>query len=136
MLSLSVARRRRAWLVRARLRRAPQRGISLLPLVPLAALFLLFLFQLGARDLVSSHEARAAQNAQRMLDTGEWGLPTLFDGQRDLQKPPGFYWLVAAAGALNGGHVSPWVARLPAALAALFTVLLVYAFLRREGHRT
>ena len=107
---------------------------SSLALFPLDPLFLLFFFQLGARDLVSSHEARAAQNAQRMLDTGEWGLPTLFDGQIDLQKPPGFYWLVASVGWLNEGHVSPWVARLPAALSALFTVLLVYAFLRREGY--
>ncbi len=104
--------------------------------VAIAPLFLLFFFQLGARDLVSSHEARAAQNAQRMLDTGEWGLPTLYDGQRDLQKPPGFYWLVAAVGALNGGQVSPWVARFPAALSALLAVLLVYAFLRRAGYTT
>ncbi|QJW97765.1 glycosyltransferase family 39 protein [Frigoriglobus tundricola] len=103
---------------------------------PVLPLFLLFFFQLGARDLVSSHEARAAQNAQRMLDTGEWGLPTLFDGQRDLQKPPGFYWLVAAAGWLADGHVSPWVARLPAATGALLAVLLVYAFLRHEGYTT
>src|SRR5689334_3072155 len=106
---------------RARLRLAANGAVSpfafLLPL-----LGLLFFFQLGARDLVSSHEARAAQNAQRMLDTGEWGLPTLFDGQRDLQKPPGFYWLVAAVGRLNGGHVSPWAARLPAALSAVFAV--------------
>ncbi len=100
------------------------------------ALVALFFFQLGARDLVSSHEARGAQNAQRMLDTGEWGLPTLFDGQRDLQKPPGYYWLVAAVGALNGGHVSPWVARFPAAASGLVAVLLVYGFLRREGYAT
>ncbi len=105
-------------------------------LLVLAFLFALFFFQLGARDLVSSHEARAAQNAQRMLDTGEWGLPTLFDGQRDLQKPPGFYWLVAAMGWLNGGHVSPWVARFPAAASGLVAVLLVYGFLRREGYAT
>jgi 4-amino-4-deoxy-L-arabinose transferase-like glycosyltransferase len=104
-------------------------------LVPLL-LVVLFFFQLGARDLVSSHEARAAQDAQRMLDTGEWGLPTLFDGQRDLQKPPGYYWLVAAVGWLNGGQVTPWVARFPAALSALLTVLVVYAFLRRAGYTT
>jgi 4-amino-4-deoxy-L-arabinose transferase-like glycosyltransferase len=104
-------------------------------LVPLV-LLVLFFFQLGARDLVSSHEARAAQDAQRMLDTGEWGLPTLFDGQRDLQKPPGYYWLVAAVGWLNGGQVSPWVARFPAALSAVIAVLIVYAFLRRAGHPT
>jgi 4-amino-4-deoxy-L-arabinose transferase-like glycosyltransferase len=120
---------------RARLRLAAN-GRLLPPFALLAALCLLFFFQLGARDLVSSHEARAAQNAQRMLDTGEWGLPTLFDGQRDLQKPPGFYWLVAAAGRLAGGHVSPWAARLPAALGAVAAVLLVYAFLRREGYST
>jgi len=109
---------------------------SLGSVTPVLPLFLLFFFQLGARDLVSSHEARAAQNAQRMLDTGEWGLPTLFDGQHDLQKPPGFYWLVAAAGWLTDGHVSPWVARLPSATCALLAVLLVYVFLRCAGYTT
>lgn len=96
---------------------------------------LLFFFQLGARDLVSSHEARAAQNAQRMLDTGAWGLPTLYDGQTDLQKPPGYYWMVAVVGWLHGGEVSPWVARFPAAASALATVALVYGFLRWAGYR-
>jgi 4-amino-4-deoxy-L-arabinose transferase-like glycosyltransferase len=99
-----------------------------------AAVVLLFFFRLGARDLVSSHEARAAQHAQRMLDTGEWGLPTLFDGRRDFQKPPLYYWLVAAVGWLDGGRVTPWAARLPAAAGALATVLLVYVFLRRAGY--
>ena len=117
-------------------RRAAARLFPLVSLSPLLPLVLLFFFQLGARDLVSSHEARAAQNAQRMLDTGEWGLPTLFDGQPDLQKPPGYYWLVAAAGWLNGKQVTPWVARFPAALSAVLAVLLVYSFLRREGYRT
>jgi 4-amino-4-deoxy-L-arabinose transferase-like glycosyltransferase len=112
------------------------RPAHLTPLVLFALVGALFLFQLGARDLVSSHEARAAQNAQRMLTSGEFGLPTLFDGQRDLQKPPGFYWLAAAVGALNGGEVSPLAARLPAALAALASVALVYWLLRREGFTT
>jgi 4-amino-4-deoxy-L-arabinose transferase-like glycosyltransferase len=125
-LAIPAARRRGT-------RRVPP---CLTALAPLLALVLLFFFRLGARDLVSSHEARAAQDAQRMLDTGEWGLPRLFDGQPDLQKPPGFYWLVAAVGRLNGGHVSPWVARLPAAVSAVAAVLLVYAFLRRQGYAT
>jgi 4-amino-4-deoxy-L-arabinose transferase-like glycosyltransferase len=119
-----------------RLRLAANLRSPPVPLSPcLLVLFLLF-FRLGARDLVSSHEARAAQNAQRMLDTGEWDLPVLFDCQADLQKPPGFYWLVAAAGWLNGGRVTPLVARLPAALGGLAVVLLIYAFLRREGWKT
>jgi 4-amino-4-deoxy-L-arabinose transferase-like glycosyltransferase len=93
----------------------------------------LFFFRLGHRELYSSHEARAAQNAQRMLDTGEWGLPVLFDGQADLQKPPGYYWSVAAFGWLNGGEVTGFVARLPAALAGLLAVAMAFAFLRGEG---
>lgn len=101
----------------------------------LLVLFTAFLFflRLGHRELYSSHEARAAQNARRMLDTGEWGLPVLFDGQTDLQKPPAYYWLVAVAGRLTGGTVEAWATRLPAALAGVLTVLLVFAQLRREG---
>src|SRR6266498_5001398 len=54
----------------------------------------LFFYRLGERDLWSSHEARAAQNAQNMLDDGSWGLPRLHDRRPELQKPPLFYWLV------------------------------------------
>jgi 4-amino-4-deoxy-L-arabinose transferase-like glycosyltransferase len=96
----------------------------------------LFFFRLGHRELYSSHEARAAQNAQRMLDTGEWGLPVLFDGQTDLQKPPGFYWLVAVCGWLNGGEVDAFAARLSASVAGLLTVLMLYGFLQRERRGT
>ncbi|HYH64809.1 MAG TPA: phospholipid carrier-dependent glycosyltransferase [Urbifossiella sp.] len=115
--SLAVAARGRVWV----------------PLLAVAGVVALFTVGLGRRELVSSHEARAAQNAQRMLDTGEWGLPVLFDGRVDLQKPPGYYWLVAAAGWANGGVVTEFTARLPAALAGLLTVALVYGWLRREG---
>ncbi len=106
---------------------------SISPVLLIAVAAFLFLFQLGRHDLTHSHEARAAQNAQRMLDDGAWGLPVLFDGQADLQKPPGFYWLVAAFGAVNGGEMTPFVARLPAALAGLATVGMVFAFLRSQG---
>jgi 4-amino-4-deoxy-L-arabinose transferase-like glycosyltransferase len=107
-----------------------------LAVVHTSLLLALFFFQLGHRDLYSSHEARAAQNAQRMLDTGEWGLPVLFDGQADLQKPPGYYWLVAACGWVNGGRVDAFTARLPAAIAGLATVVMVFHFLRRSGRPT
>jgi len=107
----------------------PSRFVSVAPYLLIG---LLFFAQLGHRDLYSSHEARAAQNAQRMLDTGEWGLLVLFDGRADLQKPPAYYWAVAALGRLNGGVVTEWVARFPSALAGLVCVLLVYASLRAD----
>jgi 4-amino-4-deoxy-L-arabinose transferase-like glycosyltransferase len=103
---------------------------------PLLLIPFLFFLRLGHPDLVSSHEARAAQNAQRMLDTGDWGLPVLFDGRTDLQKPPAYYWAVAAVGRVNGGVVNEWAARLPAAAAGLACVLLAYAFLRADGRHT
>ena len=77
--------------------------------LPVLLLFCGYLFfcGLGDRDLLSSHEARAAQNGQMILDEGCWGLPRLFDGHLELQKPPLYYWLVALLGKLAGGQVAP-----------------------------
>lgn len=118
----------------------PRRMVTLprprLPqLAPLALLFLcgsLFLQGIGSRDLWASHEARAAQNAQRMLDDGHWLLPRLYDGQVETQKPPGFYWLVAAVGWARGG-VDAVAVRLPAVVAGMLTVLMVWWHLRKRG---
>src|SRR5215216_6729484 len=63
----------------------------------------LFVQGIASRELWASHEARAGQNAQRMLDDGNWLLPRLYDDQVELQKPPGYYWLVAVAGWARGG---------------------------------
>jgi 4-amino-4-deoxy-L-arabinose transferase-like glycosyltransferase len=89
------------------------------------SLFLLFFYRLGERGLWSSHEARAAQNAQGVLDGGDWALPRLFDDRPELQKPPLYYWLAAAAARLRGGRMDGWAVRLPAALAALGCVALL-----------
>src|SRR5262245_59258560 len=86
----------------------------------------LFFPGLGDRDLTSSHEARAAQNAQVILDEGHWLVPRLFDRHIELQKPPMYYWLVALVAWLGGGHVDAWAVRLPAALSALVNVLILY----------
>ncbi|MSQ96844.1 MAG: glycosyltransferase family 39 protein [Gemmataceae bacterium] len=87
---------------------------------------ILFFPFLGARDLTSSHEARAAQDAQMILDSGDWLVPRLFDQHLELQKPPLYYWLVAVIGWLNGGRVDVWAVRLPAALSALVCVMFLY----------
>src|SRR4051812_23595204 len=93
----------------------------------------LFFYRLGDRDLWASHEARAAQDAQRILDDGDWLTPRLFDDQIELQKPPMYYWLAAVAGRLRGGTVDAFAVRLPAALAGLATVAAVFAFLAARG---
>src|SRR5262245_60995661 len=85
----------------------------------LAVSSLLFFYRLADRDLWSSHEARAGMDAQVLLDDGAWGLPHLFDGRPEMQKPPLYYWLVAALAWLRGGRVDAWAVRLPSALAAL-----------------
>jgi 4-amino-4-deoxy-L-arabinose transferase-like glycosyltransferase len=90
----------------------------------------LFFWRLGQRDLWSSHEARAAMNASRVL-AGD-ALPRLHDGRAETQKPPLYYWLVAAAGWLRGG-VDEVATRLPATLAALAVTLLVVLIPARMG---
>jgi 4-amino-4-deoxy-L-arabinose transferase-like glycosyltransferase len=112
---------------------SPVRALLHGPIPLFVFVALLFLVRLGHRELFSSHEARAAQNAQSMIDTGAWGLPVLFDGRVDLQKPTGYYWAAAAIGSINGNVVDEWAARLPAALAGLLCVGLVYGFLQAGG---
>src|SRR6266851_7145909 len=68
-------------------------------------IFLLFFHGLADRDLWNSHEARAAMDAQTILDDGDWGLPQLFDGRLELQKPPLYYWLVALLARVGGSPV-------------------------------
>ncbi len=107
------------------------------PLLPVGFLLLfcafLFFFGLADRDLHSSHEARAAQNAQIILSEGTWGLPRLFDRHLELQKPPLYYWLVALLGRLLGGQVDGWAVRLPAALSALGCVVFLYFLGKKCG---
>src|SRR5262249_4206612 len=99
----------------------------------LLASWFLFFHRLADRDLWSSHEARAAQDAQSILSDGAWGLPRLFDRKVELQKPPLYYWLVAALAQLRGGTVDAWAVRFPAALAAVGGVLLVWFLAALRG---
>jgi len=93
-------------------------------------IYLLFFHGLGERELWSSHEARAAQDAQSILDGGDWRLPRLMDGRAELQKPPLYYWLTALIARCRGG-VDTVAVRLPATGGALLTALAVYVLLRQ-----
>jgi 4-amino-4-deoxy-L-arabinose transferase-like glycosyltransferase len=50
----------------------------------------------------------------------------LFDGKTELQKPPLYYWLVAAIASVRGGAVDEWAVRLPAAWGALGGMVGLY----------
>jgi len=80
-----------------------------------AASFLLFFYGLGAVGFIGPDEPRYAQVAREMLRSGDYITPRL-NGQPWLEKPPLYYWLMAASFRIFG--MKEWAARLPAALAA------------------
>jgi len=102
-----------------------------------AALFLLFaaiwLTNLGRWDLWGPDEPRYAQVAREMMRGGDYLVPHL-NGQVYWEKPPLFFWAVAASSWLVDGDglgPSPLAARLPSAIAGLGTLLLTYLLARR-----
>lgn len=97
--------------------------------VVIAATFLLF-FALGDAPVERTSEKRCHEVAVTMLETGDFLVP-YYDGEPRLQKPPLYYWLAAASGALFSGP-DGFTTRLPSALAALATALLVYIWTRRR----
>jgi 4-amino-4-deoxy-L-arabinose transferase-like glycosyltransferase len=99
-------------------------SILLLVLVPAVLLYPRLNFPLFEPD-----ESRYAELPREMLLRHDYIVPYL-DGEPYLEKPPLFYWLVAAA--YHAFGVSAGTARLVPALALHATVLLVYFFGRRR----
>ena len=101
---------------------------------PASSLFLLaallFFFALGNHQLQGSTEARVAGIAMQMHLDNDWVTPRLF-GEPFLEKPPLSLWL--DAGAIHPFGGTPWAVRLASAFAGLFSVMLLYAMLRRFG---
>ncbi|MGC5703429.1 glycosyltransferase family 39 protein [Pseudomonas sp. NFXW11] len=91
---------------------------------------LLFFFALGNHKLQGSTEARVAGIAMQMHLDDDWVTPRLF-GTPFLEKPPLSLWLDAGAIRAFGG--TPLAVRLASAFAGLFSVMLLYAMLRRFG---
>ena len=91
---------------------------------------LLFFFGLGNHELQGSTESRVAGIAMEMHLTRDWVTPHLL-GEPFLEKPPLSLWLDAGAIQLFGG--TPLAVRLASAFAGLFTVLALFAFLRKIG---
>jgi 4-amino-4-deoxy-L-arabinose transferase-like glycosyltransferase len=97
------------------------------------AVFVVF-FQLGTRGLNEPDEGRYAEIGREMAATGDFLTPR-FNGVTHLAKPPLTYWLVGLS--IRAFGANEWAARLPAALAALGTLLAVYLMARDvHGERT
>jgi 4-amino-4-deoxy-L-arabinose transferase-like glycosyltransferase len=92
-----------------------------LPVLLLTAAPLLFLNLYY--PLLEPDENRNAQIALEMFQSGDYVVPTRI-GDPYLYKPPLLFWLISASYGLFG--VNEWAARLPIALAALFTVAMTY----------
>lgn len=83
---------------------------------------------LGQRGLNEPDEGRYAEIAREMTVDGDWLVPHL-NGLPHFQKPPVLYWFTALS--LRAFGHAEWAARLPSAVMALGTVILVYLLARR-----
>lgn len=114
---------------------APSAPLSVALIVGLAGA--LYFVGLGAEPFYHPLEAKYALAAREMLRGGPLLVPHLF-GELYPDKPPLYFWTVAALARLRGGQLDEIAARLPAATAALLTLLVVYRlgadlFGRRAG---
>ncbi len=111
----------------------PERVDRTLLLLLLLAILLLVL-EPGAVPLFEPDEGRYAEIPREMLATRDFLTPRL-NGVLYFEKPPLYYWTVAALIALLGP--TELAVRLPGKLAAVSMVLLAVAFARRRwGTRT
>jgi 4-amino-4-deoxy-L-arabinose transferase-like glycosyltransferase len=95
------------------------------PLVLMLVWALAYLPNLGLRTL-RLEEGRRATPAREMIASGDFVRPTLY-GDTYLNKPPLYFWLVAATASLLG-EVDPLATRLPAVLSALGCALIALRF--------
>lgn len=84
----------------------------------------------GRTQLFDRDEPRYAQCSRQMLQSGDWVVPRLYDNIR-AAKPPGIYWCQATAMKLLGDNA--FAARLPSAVAAVLTALLLSLWVWKEA---
>lgn len=97
-------------------------------MLSLFVLSLLMLFGHLSYPLIEPDESRYAQIALEMVQSGDYLVPHL-RGEAYLDKPPLLYWMTAGSYRLVGA--SEFASRLPAAVAAMLTVLATFWIGRR-----
>jgi 4-amino-4-deoxy-L-arabinose transferase-like glycosyltransferase len=88
---------------------------------------------LGAYPLMDNTEARYAEIARKMVETGDWVTPQFRYGVAFWSKPPLSTWLAAIAYLVLG--VSEFAARLASLLPSLAAAWLVWDLAARRGGR-
>jgi 4-amino-4-deoxy-L-arabinose transferase-like glycosyltransferase len=88
---------------------------------------------LGAYPLMDNTEARYAELARKMVETGEWLMPQAQYGVPWWSKPPLSIWLTAVSYLVFG--VNEFAARLPQLILSLGTMWLTMNFAARNGKR-
>jgi len=88
----------------------------------IVAMFIMF-FQLGGNPLLDPDEPVYAQTAREMLAAGDLLSPRIY-GDFWYDKPPMYYWLVAAASKIFG--MGEFAARFPSALLAVAGSVYLY----------
>lgn len=96
--------------------------------VSIAVFTLLLFLELPGSSLLEPDEARYAEIPREMLQTGNWMVPRL-NYVDYFEKPPFFYWANAVSLELFGRNA--FAARLPARLATVGVVLVLFFGLRR-----
>lgn len=91
------------------------------------------LASLGLYPLSDTTEARYAEIARRMLETGDWVTPWYADGVPFWGKPPLSIWLTAASMGIFG--VNEWAARLPHFLAGVWVSWSIWNWMRPTSPR-
>ncbi len=86
----------------------------------------------GLRDPWPADEPRFALVAQDMLRSGDWLIPRV-GGDLYADKPPVYFWLMAAAMAVTGSMKLGFL--FPSLLSGIGSLLLVYDLLRRVRGR-
>jgi len=87
---------------------------------------------LGAYPLMDNTEARYAEVARKMVDTGDWLTPQIHYGVPFWSKPPLSMWGTAVSYLVLG--VNEFAARLPSLLACVAAAWLTFALaMRRRG---
>jgi 4-amino-4-deoxy-L-arabinose transferase-like glycosyltransferase len=84
--------------------------------------FLVFFLGLASAPLLDPDEARLARTSVEMMRSHDFVVPT-FEGEPRLVKPPLLHWIQSSLFRIFGP--SELVARLPAAVSAFFSLLLV-----------